>query len=33
MPAHLLKDMPLMHSSSSFVLVGTIWPPGHMQNE
>jgi hypothetical protein len=28
-----LKLIPLMHSSSSLVLVGTIWPPGHMQKE
>ena len=26
-----LKLMPLTHSSSSEVLVGTTWPPGHMQ--
>lgn len=26
---HLLKLMPLMHSSSSVVEVGTIWPPAH----
>lgn len=31
LPACLLKDMPLMQSSSSVVEVGTIWPPGHMQ--
>jgi hypothetical protein len=29
----LEKDMPFTHSSVGTVLVGTIWPPGHMQNE
>lgn len=28
-----LKLMPLMHSSSGLVVVGTICPPGHMQKE
>jgi hypothetical protein len=31
-PPHL-KLIPLRHSSSGVVLVGTTWPPGHMQNE
>ena len=29
----LEKLMPLTHSSFGSVEVGTIWPPGHMQNE
>ena len=33
LPVLYLKLMPLMHSSSWLVVVGTICPPGHMQKE